>query len=243
MRELLFLFLLVSMEDGVIGFLPIPTSTTPSSPSSLNSFDPNLVTTTFSLDPNSYLDGTMKLFTDPAWQQKFVNADSISASKDMASFSALASVGDLSAQTIESTEKEKTIAIDRLKRFALFGLLDGFINHVWYHYIDQIITGNTLIDIIEKVVCDIFLYGPVWYVYYLCVMTLLEKKGVEMVIPTIKERWLDLTVRSTGFYLPLAIVMYTMIPLESRVLVLSFCNIIYVTGLSLWQNSNEKLMN
>ena len=87
----------------------------------------------------------------------------------MASFSALASVGDLSAQTIESIDKERTIAVDRLKRFALFGFLDGLINHAWYHYIDQVITGNAPIDVVEKVACDIFLFGPVWYVYYLCV--------------------------------------------------------------------------
>lgn len=217
-----------------------------SSPSSAFSprhvFDPNLASSTIvSLDPNTFVDGILKLFADPAsFQSKYVTPDTISTSKDMASFSALASVGDFSAQKIETIDKEsRNIAIDRLKRYAVFGFLDGFVNHAWYHLIDQVNTGNTLFDIFEKVACDIFLYGPVWYVYYLAVMTLLEEKGVRMVIPVIKERWVDLTVRSTGFYLPLAVFMYTAVPLESRVLVLSFCNILYITGLSLWQSSLE----
>ena len=53
----------------------------------------------------------------------------------MATFSALNTFGDVSAQTIESrVKREKTkyeYAFDRIGRYMFFGLFDGFVNHFW----------------------------------------------------------------------------------------------------------------
>ena len=109
-----------------------------------------------------------------------------------------------------------------------------------YHFIEWLIPGAEVVNVAEKVFCDVFLYSPVWYVWFLASMTLLEKKGVDMVLPTVRQKWLELTLRSTAFYLPLAIFMYGLVPLEARTFVLSVCNVVYVCGLSLWRASTTE---
>jgi hypothetical protein len=161
--------------------------------------------------------------------------------KEMAMFSALTVLGDGLAQSGSVlTGLAKEIDFLRLFRFAIFGFADGAFNHAWYHLVDRVISfGTDRFRFALKVLADIFICNPVWNIWFIGSFTLLEKKGFSSILRSLKESWWELTVSSTGFYLPLALLMYSVVPLERRTLVLSISNVVFICLLSLWKSLNR----
>ena len=142
--------------------------------------------------PVADLDINLGIATVKSFASQFhfhASADALSTGKDMATFSALNTLGDFSAQTIETkSNKKRSPEVDRILRYTTFGLMDGLVNHGWYHFIEWLLPGQDFITIAEKTACEILLYGPLWYAWYLASMTLLEKRGVDEITGVVKKR-------------------------------------------------------
>ena len=63
---------------------------------------------------------------------------------------------------------------ERTKRFAFFGFFDGAFGHTWFLLLDYYITGITNVDVVYKVIADTVIFTPLWCIWFLVVMGILE---------------------------------------------------------------------
>lgn len=79
-----------------------------------------------------------------------------------------------SVSNIQLSSLSSLLDFDRTKRFALFGIVDGAFGHNWFLILDYFIKGNQNVDVFYKVVADTTIFTPIWCVWFLVVMGLLE---------------------------------------------------------------------
>ena len=94
----------------------------------------------------------------------------------------------------------------------------------------------------KKVVFDALVYNPVWACGFIVIMALLRSESKEEIKAELKRDWGDLYISNIVFWVPLNFVVYGVIPLDYRVASVYGFTILYVSGLSLWEeNRNKKL--
>ncbi|CAL6358299.1 unnamed protein product [Bathycoccus prasinos] len=94
----------------------------------------------------------------------------------------------------------------------------------------------------KKVVFDALVYNPVWACGFIVIMALLRSESKEEIKAELKRDWADLYISNIIFWVPLNFVVYGVIPLDYRVASVYGFTILYVSGLSLWEeNRNKKL--
>jgi hypothetical protein len=94
----------------------------------------------------------------------------------------------------------------------------------------------------KKVIFDALVYNPVWACGFIVIMALLRSESKEEIQAELKRDWLDLYISNIVFWVPLNFVVYGAIPLDYRVASVYGFTIVYVCGLSLWEeNRNKKL--
>ena len=81
-----------------------------------------------------------------------------------------------SATTSSSSLLPQSFDLDfeRTKRFAYFGFFDGAFGHTWFLVLDYYITGITNMDVVYKVIADTTIFTPLWCIWFLVVMGILE---------------------------------------------------------------------
>eukprot|EP01041_Mallomonas_annulata_P008695 gene8695-17957_t len=153
-------------------------------------------------------------------------------------------VSDIAAQLLsKKTTKDLTkesYDFKRTERFALFGLADGMVSHFWVYSLAVFVHGNSLTDIVTSVFADNLLYTPIWCVWFIAAMAVLENKSMSNFVNTFKSEWQSLFLLSLGFYFPLACVIYSFVHLENRVLAFALGSLLYTILLSLWSTDENR---
>eukprot|EP01036_Dinobryon_divergens_P036140 gene36140-46988_t len=163
---------------------------------------------------------------------------------DMVTVLGTTSLSDFIAQ---STEKSQSLLANnalptrfdsnRLLRFTIFGFLDGAVGHGWFQLLDQVINGNGGIFVVEKIAADSLIYTPVWCFWFVSAMSVL--KGNFDITQALKSEWKELLWIDLGFFLPLSCIVYSVVPLESRVTVFAVASVIYTVVVSLWNEQKK----
>ena len=166
---------------------------------------------------------------------------------DMITLAFTTAISDLIAQSAERsqdiTSGKLSYDLKRVARFALFGFLDGAVGNLWCHNLDKVVKGSSKLALVAKVIADMFVYTPLWAVFFITTMSLL--KGIwriEELVKELRSQFLELFGIDVGFYLPVNLVVYGLVPLNRRVAVFGLASVVYSTILSLW-NEQKRLGN
>jgi len=167
--------------------------------------------------------------------------------RDMATVAVSSLISDTIAQSVEtarntaSSTGAETNMFDfkRSKRFLLFGFMDGFVGHNWFILLDTIIRGSDLTSTIERVGLDTVFFTPFWCTWFIVGMfflTKLDKTAGEEVtlLGNLKKGYKELLYLDLGFFLPVACIVYSQVPLEDRVTAFSLANLLYTALVSAW---------
>lgn len=136
----------------------------------------------------------------------------------------------------------------RTRRLALFGLADGAVSHAWFLALDGMVgEGQGAVETLSKTAADAFLYTPLWCLWFLLAMAVLESSDWRAVphslrrVPSIwRSDWLDLLRGNLGFFLPFTGLIYALVPRERRVFAFGMASLIYTTFLSLWNSKRAR---
>lgn len=169
--------------------------------------------------------------------------------RDMATVAVSSLISDTIAQSVESARKSSTgestikmseiIDFKRSKRFLAFGFMDGFVGHNWFILLDSIIRGNDLQSTVERVGLDTVFFTPFWCTWFIVAMfclTKLDKTAGEDVtlIGNLRMGYKELLYLDLGYFLPVACIVYSQVPLEDRVTAFSLANLLYTALVSAW---------
>ena len=158
---------------------------------------------------------------------------------DMMTVSVSNIVSDSIAQISEQRSKSSPILDpQRLLRFAVFGFFDGAVGHQWFLILNHFIPGTAPIDLLNVMTADIFIYTPIWCLWYLFGMSILQGKDAEHIITTIRQEFKELLGIDVLFFLPVSLLVFTTVPLNRRVLAFSFFELIYTAIVSHWSHEH-----
>ena len=179
--------------------------------------------------------------------QQSYDANEGSYLMDMMTVSAGNTLSDTIAQVAEQRGKGSSMnSIQdprRLIRFATFGFLDGAVGHQWFLTLNHFIPGSTPIDLVNAMVADVLIYTPLWCLWYLFGMSLLQGKDASQILSTIRSEFKELLGIDILFFLPVSLVIYTTVPLNRRVLAFSFFELIYTIIVSHWSHEHLEEYN
>ena len=135
--------------------------------------------------------------------------------RDMVTVFGTTTLSDAIAQTTERVSSRAAIDRTRLLRFATFGFFDGAVGHSWFIALDSVIKGTGNVQVIEKIALDTLIYTPLWCLWFVVAQSLLKRNFD--VITSVRNEWRELAWLDLGFFLPLSCIVYSVVPLESRV--------------------------
>ena len=135
--------------------------------------------------------------------------------RDMVTVFGTTTLSDAIAQTTERVSSRAAIDRTRLLRFATFGFFDGAVGHSWFIALDNVIKGTGNVQVIEKIALDTLIYTPLWCLWFVVAQSLLKRNFD--VITSVRNEWRELAWLDLGFFLPLSCIVYSVVPLESRV--------------------------
>ena len=152
----------------------------------------------------------------------------------------------------EEPSTSSDVNVERLRRYAAFGALDGVISHFWYGWLDeQSLSGawpplpgvpEASGRVAEMVAADIICFSPWWCALFLASMTAMNHLGdparVEGLVPAVRRRlrdqWSTLYFGDMLLWIPLNGILYGLVPVERRVQAFGFMNLTYTAVLSWW---------
>ena len=150
----------------------------------------------------------------------------------------------LVSDSIAQFDEARKAAYDARRglRFCFFGLLDGSVSHYWFNWLDDNIHNddNTWLAISEKVCLDFLMFTPCWCVCFLFVMDILKKRTPKEAFQRVSKEWLDLYTSNVLLWLPANIAIYSIVPLDKRVLGFGSFNVMYTVLLSIWSEEEHK---
>ena len=157
--------------------------------------------------------------------------------RDMVTVFGTTTLSDSIAQTTERLGNRNPIDKARLLRFATFGFFDGAVGHSWFIALDSVIRGSGNVQVIEKIALDTLVYTPLWCLWFVVAQSLLKRNYD--VISSVRNEWRELAWLDLGFFLPLSCIVYSIVPLESRVTVFAVASVIYTVLVSLWNEQKK----
>ena len=184
------------------------------------------------------------LMLSPAdlWASYEAAADSNSLLTDIWTSAIIHPVSDAAAQLTETQLRAKA-PFDPVRngRFLVYGAADGVLSHAWFEVLDGVVgTDGTLVQTLEKVAGDALVYTPLWCVWFLAFMAVLEGRGLRTVPGVVRSDWLELFRGNLGFFLPLTGLIYGLVPRQERVLAFAVASLVYTTILSVWNNARQE---
>ena len=154
--------------------------------------------------------------------------------------------------------------VDRLKRFATFGAMDGAVSHWWYHYVEAESAKWPAVSFLpegpgrvaQMVAADMLVFSPFWCAFFLAAMTVLAwnqntpgpgpgpkpPRGSlpNAVLVRLSNSWSTLYLGDLLAWIPLNSVLYGLVPADNRVQAFGVINLAYTAVLSWW---SEKTRN
>ena len=184
--------------------------------------------------------GSFDGFTSYIW---YSLVDYLIPSPSGSDFSADAvSISALTASTTYDNELTDDLVNAGNAMAAAQGLASEKIKLTSSNVIEWFFSNPEHIVLTKKVVFDALVYNPIWACGFIVIMALLRNESKEEIKAELKRDWLDLYVSNIIFWVPLNFVVYGVIPLDLRVASVYGFTILYVCGLSLWEeNRNKKL--
>jgi hypothetical protein len=154
--------------------------------------------------------------------------------------------------------------VDRLKRFATFGAMDGAVSHWWYHFVEAESAKWPAVSFLpegpgrvaQMVAADMLVFSPFWCAFFLAAMTVLAwnqnppgpgpgpktPRGSlpNAVLVRLSNSWSTLYLGDLLAWIPLNSVLYGLVPADNRVQAFGVINLAYTAVLSWW---SEKTRN
>jgi len=163
---------------------------------------------------------------------------------DTATGSTITALSDTLAQATEKAKDRRWdtyLSPERVGRYAVFGAIDGFAGHNWFEALDASVprSGEWVADTLLKVTADSLFYTPGWCVVFLCIMAILEGRGVAGAISDLRRDYLELLRGNYGFTLPFVILIYGLVPVRFQVAGFAALTLAYTIVLSLWENARS----
>lgn len=175
-----------------------------------------------------------------AWAAYEAAADSNSLLTDILTCASINTISDSVAQSLERSLPNNAVAeqdAQRTANFALFGLADGAVSHVWFEALDAVVgEDGTLMETLLKSAGDALVYTPLWCAWFLAAFVVLERRDVRTIPRVVSSEWLELFSGNLGFFLPLTFGIYGFVPRDERVLAFGVASLVYTTILSLWNS-------
>ena len=129
----------------------------------------------------------------------------------------------------------------RTARLSAVGFFDGAVSHGWFEALDGVVgDGQGLAETAVKTAADALVYTPLWCVWFLAFMAVLEGRGLRTVPGVVRSDWLELFRGNLGFFLPLTGLIYGLVPRQERVLAFAVASLVYTTILSVWNNARQE---
>lgn len=164
---------------------------------------------------------------------------------------ATSTVGDLIAQFSQGMSDDDSkdftssrfssfMDFSRVKKYSVFGVADGVVSHVWVYSLAALFQGQSYLDTVYSIFADSLFYTPLWCVWFLSAMAALEKKClVSFFSGSFHTEWRSLIKISLGFYVPLNCVVYSMVPVQHRVIAFALGSLLNTALVSYWSDSTR----
>eukprot|EP00898_Chlorokybus_atmophyticus_P009006 jgi/Chlat1/9106/Chrsp97S08419 len=115
-------------------------------------------------------------------------------------------------------------------------LLYGPLSHFWYRWLDKLLPAPTFTNFVSKVALNQLLLGPVVLVIVFSWNLALVGRAKD--IPDkLQHAWWPTLQKGWKFWIPASAINFAVVPLESRVLYMSSCAVVWNTILSLVSNA------
>mmetsp|Transcript_15896 Transcript_15896/g.19896 ORF Transcript_15896/g.19896 Transcript_15896/m.19896 type:complete len:278 (-) Transcript_15896:375-1208(-) len=144
------------------------------------------------------------------------------------------------SNVVGQVTSDKKVDGGLLSRFALVGFLDGSFGYWWFPTVEEFFPGTTLVTTVEKMVADTAIYGTSFTVWFLFLVTALEKglftaEGIAQGVKRVKQDFSSVLFGGQFFWIPANGINYGYVPVDYRVLGGCVALLIYTLGLSLWE--------
>jgi len=122
-------------------------------------------------------------------------------------------------------------------RWATMGLLDGYMTHAWYWFIEAAAPAHLpLLKVTGMILTSSLVYTPLYCLGFLLVMGILEGKSLQSIQEKVQKNLLQLTTVTVKTWAPLNVILFGLIPLQSRVCFSMICHYVYLIGLAMWES-------
>ncbi|XP_032667867.1 PXMP2/4 family protein 4 [Odontomachus brunneus] len=123
----------------------------------------------------------------------------------------------------------------QLKRYAVYGcLLAGPVLHGWYKWLDTFYSGKSTRIVLKKLFADQFVFTPPLIVLFFTSMSLMEAKSD--ILKECRMKFLHTFQTSCGFWLPVQLVNFLLVPTSLRVTYVSVASFCWVNILCYLKN-------
>ncbi|XP_011264577.1 mpv17-like protein [Camponotus floridanus] len=123
----------------------------------------------------------------------------------------------------------------QLKRCAIYGcFLAGPILYRWYKWLDRFYSGTSVRIVLTKLLADQFIFTPPLLVLFFTSMSLMEAKSD--ILRECKIKFLHTFQTSCGFWLPVQLVNFMLVPPSLRVTYVSIASFCWINILCYLKN-------
>jgi len=176
------------------------------------------------------------------WYNNRLNTKPLSTK--MVTFAVLSALGDITCQQIEnrSNKEKKDYSWTRTLRLATcygLGVAPGV--HFWYSkVIFKLWPKETIANITKAVIIDSTIVSGQSFAVFLAFMNYTDGKNIEEIKQIFRENYIKTIPKYWNFWIPVAIVNFSIVPNHYRTIVISFCSFIWTIYLSYLQSNIEK---
>lgn len=153
--------------------------------------------------------------------------------KDVASASCLYALGKFTSSIITGEEQD----VGWLVKWAAIGVIDGLLTSSWYLFI-QMIADQSPWGLVPTTVlmmlASSFFYTPLYCIYFLITISLLEGSGWEGACARVRCDSLAMLWNATKVWGPVNLFLFGFVPLHLRTVVSMSIHYIFLVGLALW---------
>jgi hypothetical protein len=144
------------------------------------------------------------------WAAYEAAADADSVLTDVVTAASINTVSDCTAQASQLRSSTLSAADPaRTARFCVFGAADGYVSHIWFEALDDVVgEDGSAAQTLLKVACDALVYTPLWCAWFLAAFVLLEGRAARSIPSVVTGEWLELYRGNVGFFLPLTGLIY-----------------------------------
>uniref|UniRef100_A0A7S0I0U8 Uncharacterized protein n=1 Tax=Hanusia phi TaxID=3032 RepID=A0A7S0I0U8_9CRYP len=139
--------------------------------------------------------------------------------------------------TADRINKERT-SKKEIRRWGTVGGIDGCLAHVWYIITDHLasicIYQQKIWIVLVQVILTELLYTPLFVSIFLLVSARFDGKSLQESMEKVRTGLIPMWRISTKTWIPINIFIFSLIPVERRVLVSMFLNYGFVVTLALW---------